>query len=511
MGNKVSPISVRLEKSKNWKFDFITDKKNYNKFFFSSIEIKNYIEKVLYNNKLSFINIYIKNIGSNLLYIYVYYKSPIFKFLKKLKLNLKIKKIKIRVKKNTKKFKKLSKNFIFKKKFILLLDKRKNYFIISKRHLPNHPHVYQPRSNKSIKRYNFKRSIKPVIVRILKSNEKVYNLNSGTAKINSKLKVCSFRFDGGGYNVFQGYPKTIKIIKFNKKKNKFNFNIKLKKKKISIIKKKVINYYKYNKNPTIVKIGNKFHYIFSVNSIHKISKYIFKYNKKIKNLKYIKRTRYLKFKNYNKIKNKIKKRSIMLKKKKNFIEHKKIIRIIILRKLKIFIFLKYLNLKFKNITKYLNFKFILVNLDFIRYLKKYSKKQIFLKKEYSKISKNLNLLYIAINLRQPDLISKVVQNFLFKRKYHKKYFYYIVNDLKKLCNLKINKFFVGFRIQLKGKLNGKLRSKKLYTKYGKNSLNCLSFPVYYSYLPMKTKYGIFGIKVWLIFKNVKKKKKRIQI
>lgn len=294
MGNKILPVSVRLEKSKNWKFDFISEKKNYSLFFFFSIEIEKFLKKILNRKGLNFIKIYIKNTGYRLLYIYVFYKLPIFVFFNKIK-------------------------FKIKKK-----------------------------------------------------------------------------------------------------------NIKIKGKKIRIKK------------------------------------------------------------------------------------YKKIFKIIIFRKLKIFIFLEYLKKKIKNINKNkLNINLILSPVNFtINFINNNNcyklKRQIFLKKKYTKISKNFNILYLATSLKEPELISKIIQKFLINRKYHKKFFSFIFKDLKKVCHF--NKSFLeGFRIQLKGKLNGKMRSKKLLYKYGKNSLNCLNYPIYYSYLPMKTRYGIFGIRVWLIYKNVKKK------
>jgi len=288
MSSKVSPLGFRLNKGKNWKFNFLADKKNYPFLFSCSSELEVYLQTVLNSKKLKFIKILVYN-NSNTVYLYVYYKISFFKFFK-------------------------IRNFNFKKFKTLIHYKKKNY------------------------------------------------------KFFKKLKL-----------------------------------------------------------------------------------------------------------------------------------YKKIFNFLIIKRIKIFLYLKYLNIKISKM--YSNYCFKVYFFPF-NYLKNLNKSSLKLYKNFlknNKLKKISKLIIFSVINRNSFVLSRLILNFLFKRKNHKKYINFIINDLKFLLNL--NKFFLGFKIQLKGKLNGKLRSKVFSSKTGNVPLSTCKSLISYNYLPMKTRFGIFGIKVWLVYKN----------
>lgn len=67
-------------------------------------------------------------------------------------------------------------------------------------------------------------------------------------------------------------------------------------------------------------------------------------------------------------------------------------------------------------------------------------------------------------------------------------------------NFKQNRSLQGIRIQISGKINGFSRKRKRVLSWGTLPLQTISNKIDYSYRVAITKFGVFGIKVWL-YKN----------
>lgn len=73
MGQKVIPISLRLNKNKNWHSKWIVEKNEYSKLLHFDLEIRKYFENIFNLKKLKLIKLNIKKISKNInIYIYVY-------------------------------------------------------------------------------------------------------------------------------------------------------------------------------------------------------------------------------------------------------------------------------------------------------------------------------------------------------------------------------------------------------------------------------------------------------
>lgn len=200
---------------------------------------------------------------------------------------------------------------------------------------------------------------------------------------------------------------------------------------------------------------------------------------------------------------------VVKKKELNFIKGKynKIIKILIFKKLKLVLFKIYLEKSFSQIYLY-NFKFFFIPIN-IKFFNKYTinKSKKVLKLNKTNLKKKINLfflLYIGVILRESYIVCKVFDFVLNNQKGHKRFFYFIIKDLKKI--LKFYPYLLGFKVKLQGKLNGKMRAKTIWVKEGQSSINCLYKYISYESLPIITKYGVLGIKIWLIYKNINVKK-----
>jgi hypothetical protein len=177
----------------------------------------------------------------------------------------------------------------------------------------------------------------------------------------------------------------------------------------------------------------------------------------------------------------------------------------ILKFIKIKLLYFYFNKTFKKIYKF-NFliKFVFFNSNLLKFQKmllNYEEFKKRMEKEcdiYYRIFKMLNFLHFSVLTKNSYLICEIIKNFLIRRKRHKKFFFYIKKDLDYLLGFYHN-YFIGFKIQLKGKINGKMRKKKVVGNEGIISLSKLNQIISYYMLPMRTKYGIFSVKVWLFY------------
>lgn len=73
MGQKVIPISLRLNKNENWHSKWIVEKNEYPKLLHFDLEIRKYFENIFNLKKLKLIKLNVKKISKNInIYIYVY-------------------------------------------------------------------------------------------------------------------------------------------------------------------------------------------------------------------------------------------------------------------------------------------------------------------------------------------------------------------------------------------------------------------------------------------------------
>jgi len=66
---------------------------------------------------------------------------------------------------------------------------------------------------------------------------------------------------------------------------------------------------------------------------------------------------------------------------------------------------------------------------------------------------------------------------------------------------------MGLRVLISGKLNGRPRKKKKEFRFGIMPLQALSYDIDYSYRVVVTKFGVFGIKIWLFKQHNQKNDK----
>lgn len=78
MGQKIIPISLRLNKRKDWQLKWIVQKNEYSLFLFLNLEIKKYFIKFLNNKEFELINLNIKKNSKNInIYVYLNQKKII--------------------------------------------------------------------------------------------------------------------------------------------------------------------------------------------------------------------------------------------------------------------------------------------------------------------------------------------------------------------------------------------------------------------------------------------------
>ena len=123
---------------------------------------------------------------------------------------------------------------------------------------------------------------------------------------------------------------------------------------------------------------------------------------------------------------------------------------------------------------------------------------------------NLNIRRMCYNIsfalytKNINMISNIIKQNLERKKSHKKHIRIINNVMQSF--FKIFKNFLGYRLQLKGRLNGSKRKKKFVYQKGKIPLNTLKHNIQYHFNEFKTPSGICSIKLWVFL--IKNKKKR---
>lgn len=123
--------------------------------------------------------------------------------------------------------------------------------------------------------------------------------------------------------------------------------------------------------------------------------------------------------------------------------------------------------------------------------------------KYYKTQKRHNLLYltnIAIYTKNANLLNFLLVRNLKKTRRHKQY---LRNFNTLLTNLfKFYSSFTGYKIQLKGRINGIARSNKFVIEQGSVSKNSFNSNIVFDSQSILTSFGIISIKTWLVFKTL---------
>lgn len=148
-------------------------------------------------------------------------------------------------------------------------------------------------------------------------------------------------------------------------------------------------------------------------------------------------------------------------------------------------------------NKKMNFSVFFTNLP-ITY--KFNRKLL----QANRFNKNFYRVYkmIEISLKQQSssLLAKGLAKFFVLVGKHQKRFLVLVKKLIKFFFFKFKNIY-GVVIEINGKLNGKTRSQKYLIKCGSMPLSYINANISYSFSKALTRYGIFGIKVWLYGSN----------
>jgi hypothetical protein len=135
---------------------------------------------------------------------------------------------------------------------------------------------------------------------------------------------------------------------------------------------------------------------------------------------------------------------------------------------------------------------ILKNLFYFRYSPFFRKSLRFIKTSFE--NNNVKLLSFGVakaieknpkHLKYLSLLNKILTIF---------YRNLILNKLKNFSCIR------GYRIEIRGKFNGKSRAKKKIIAKGPMPFSTFDSDIQYSYTTAYTKYGNFGIKVWIFIK-----------
>ncbi len=136
------------------------------------------------------------------------------------------------------------------------------------------------------------------------------------------------------------------------------------------------------------------------------------------------------------------------------------------------------------------------NLKF--YIYKYLKKKKKRLKD-KKILKFLSICQIAFALGKVDIISKYIIRTIKKKKIHRGYLNFINKILKEY--FKMNSKILGYKLQIKGRVNGSKRKRKYVYQEGQIPLSSLNKNIQYTFNEFITKSGVCSIKMWFYLKD----------
>jgi ribosomal protein S3 len=107
--------------------------------------------------------------------------------------------------------------------------------------------------------------------------------------------------------------------------------------------------------------------------------------------------------------------------------------------------------------------------------------------------------YLGMELRDSSIISFFIVKHMANKRTQR---YYMKGVSKLLLNFLpfiVKSTFLGFRITVCGKFQGRLRKKIFKEVAGHSSLITKSNFVHYDFKKMFSKFGVFSIKVWLFY------------
>jgi len=125
--------------------------------------------------------------------------------------------------------------------------------------------------------------------------------------------------------------------------------------------------------------------------------------------------------------------------------------------------------------------------------KKYEKRFRIIFSSFLNVCFNMLLKKNSVSLLS-DYLATIYSKKLFKKK-HMQLFYFLKETIKTFLNYKLTKIR-GIKISIRGRLNGKLRTQRVWFLHNCLPLNSYAAIVRYSESTAFTIYGTFGIKVW---------------
>jgi hypothetical protein len=135
-------------------------------------------------------------------------------------------------------------------------------------------------------------------------------------------------------------------------------------------------------------------------------------------------------------------------------------------------------------------------------LKKKIGKIFYLIKQKNRINyRNKLMIYTfcyGFSIKNLNLINILIKKMLERKKIHKK----IIRNINNMLIIFFNIFnnVIGYKLQIKGRLDGRRRKRKLIFQKGKIPLNTFKSKIKYNFNEFKTPSGICSIKLWILFK-----------
>lgn len=130
------------------------------------------------------------------------------------------------------------------------------------------------------------------------------------------------------------------------------------------------------------------------------------------------------------------------------------------------------------------------------------KQFLYKNKFYKDFSYMFDMVGVSFKTQSVDLLAKGIA-FFFKKTRRQLYFLNLVQSilLHHYVN-QVNNFRVlGFKVEIHGKINGKARKKKKIIFGGSMPLNTINANIKYRFIKIPSKFGIFGLRVWLFLSN----------
>ena len=477
MGHKAHPIGLRLGIHRKWKSNWFFESKNYPKFIHLNLNIEKFFKGFLYfyNIKTLLLNCQLVKLATNQIFIFVFY----YRFRKKLKKSLykwKVKKWKVHLEKHLSKKKQfLNYNFVQSKfqnsliKNYQISQQKLNFlsFLIKKKIFVNQ------NLNFSKSFLNINRNIKEILfyTKILSTIPKKYLISKKfLLKLKIQLHYLKINLNYNKYCLEQNFFKAKKQL-FLLKNTYFIYNSFLKK---NLLPKTNLLQQKYYAN--IIRFVRKLFY----NNIY-YNYYLKKYNRK------------------NKVKNK--KRYILSNKNLYYSLStiKKFLTKITNSKIKL-VFINTLSLtKFiyliEDSKKKKKEKFNILQIQKIM-LNKFKYNAIFIKDF-------VHLSFIALLLKNTSILTSFIgEQFkrLPKNRKQLKLLAFINQTLKIFCQQR--KEFIGFKLQIQGRLNRRNRTHKWTFQNGILPIQTYKTRVEYGYSEGLTRSGLIGIKLWIFYQKL---------